>query len=201
MGRLPWKEGKVFAVETRTRVWAIGQMLQEPYLAFFDLFTRTPAESTIDLEKCGVHFVCAVTRQFINCSSTMRLTITPRIPIPIPKRWIDPYAGDPSNRTEEELVLFQGTKHECKTWMWPGARLVEKGRTRLSSPKTIVAPINKEDDELIESHELTNIRMHPELNERLYLCYTLGKNVDPLKDMVLRREVPLLYKRYNDISF
>jgi hypothetical protein len=199
MGRLPWKKDKVFAVETRPKVWAIGQMLDEPHVAFFDLFTRTPAESTIDLEKCRVLFVCAVMRQFISCSSTMRLTIAPRISIPIPKRWFDPYAGDPSNRAEEELVLFQGTRHERKTWMWPGVRLVEKGRTRLSSPKTLVAMINKDDDELVESYELTNIRMHPELNERLYLCYKLGKNVDPLKDLILRRNIPLIYKRYVDI--
>lgn len=47
MGRLPWKEGKVFAVKTRPKVWAVDQMLEEPYVAFFDVLTRKPADISV----------------------------------------------------------------------------------------------------------------------------------------------------------
>ena len=36
-------------------------------------------------------------------------------------------------------------------------------------------------------------------NERLYLCYKFGKNVDPMKDLVFNRPIPIEYKEYIDI--
>ncbi|MHB8974311.1 MAG: hypothetical protein ACYC3X_28600 [Pirellulaceae bacterium] len=198
MGRLPWKKDKVFAVETRPKLWAIGQMLEDPYVAFFDLFTQKPADMAVDLGKCRVLFVCAVTRQFIGRSSTMRLTLAPRKPIEIPTLWIKAYPGTDERSDEEQIVVFKGTKHERRTWMWPGARLVKESGRRYCSPK-FVADIDPNDEATVVSYELTNIRMYPELNERLYLCHKLGKNVDPLKDLILRRKIPLIYKRYVDI--
>lgn len=55
------------------------------------------------------------------------------------------------------------------------------------------------DNETIDKYELTNVRVYPEFNERLYLCYKFGKNVDPLKDLIFDRPIPLAYKDYIDI--
>lgn len=198
MGRLPWRKNKVFAVETRPRLWAIGQMLEDPYVAFYDIFSRKPAEENVDLRKCGILFVCPVLRQFIGASNTVRLSLVPRKSIKVPKRWIDPHL--PFWGADDQMVVFKGTKHERRITMWPGARLIEKGRGRFSEDKEIVADLDEHDETLIDSHEVVNIRSYPELNERLYLCYKLRKNVDPFKDMILRRPIPLIYKRYVDIA-
>lgn len=210
MARLPWKKDKVFAVETRPKLWAIGQMLEKPVVASFDVFTRKPTEFPIDLETCGILFVCAELN-FISCSNTLRLKLAPRTSIPIPRRWIEAYSridrrsaqalktwGPCHGEEDEYMVVFKGTKHERKFWMWLGACLVEKG-PRWTNPR-FVADIDPHDEATVASHELTNMRTNPELNERLYLCYKLRKNVDPLKDMILRRPIPPIYKRYVDVS-
>ena len=49
-------------------------------------------------------------------------------------------------------------------------------------------------------YELTNVRIYAEFNERLYLCYKFGKNVDPMKDLVFNRPIPIEYKEYIDIT-
>jgi hypothetical protein len=210
MARLPWKKDKVFAVETRPRLWAIGQMLENPYLAFFDVFSRKPTELAIDLETCGILFICGEI-QFISCSNTLRLKLAPRTSIPIPRRWIHAFDFDdrrsaqalktwgPCHGPDDEcMVVFGGTKHERKIWNDLGAYLVERN-SRSYNPR-FVADIDPNDEATVASYELTNGRLYPELNERLYLCYKLRKNVDPLKDMILRRPIPLIYKRYVDIT-
>ena len=63
----------------------------------------------------------------------------------------------------------------------------------------IIDQIPVTDQETIDKYELTDVRIYPEFNERLYLCYKLGKNVDPLKDLVFNRPIPLDYKEYIDI--
>ena len=55
------------------------------------------------------------------------------------------------------------------------------------------------DNETIDKYELTNVRIYAEFNERLYLCYKFGKNVDPMKDLVFNRPIPIEYKEYIDI--
>ena len=45
----------------------------------------------------------------------------------------------------------------------------------------------------------SNMAMLYEFNERLYLCYKFGKNVDPMKDLVFNRPIPIEYKEYIDI--
>ncbi len=39
----------------------------------------------------------------------------------------------------------------------------------------------------------------PSLNERLFLCYKLKKNVDPSKEIMFKQQIPLEYKTYVDI--
>ncbi len=38
------------------------------------------------------------------------------------------------------------------------------------------------------------LAVFPLTNERLYLCYKAGKNVDPTKDLKFNREIPKEYK-------
>jgi hypothetical protein len=51
----------------------------------------------------------------------------------------------------------------------------------------------------IDRHELTNIRVFPELNERLYLCFCAGKNVAPLRDLYFDRPMSDDYMPYVEL--
>ncbi len=63
----------------------------------------------------------------------------------------------------------------------------------------IMESIPFSDNEIIDKYELTDVRIYAEFNERLYLCYKFGKNVDPMKDLVFNRPIPIEYKEYMDI--
>lgn len=57
------------------------------------------------------------------------------------------------------------------------------------------------DNETIDKYELTAVHIYPEFNERLYLCYKFGKNVDSEKDLIFNRPIPLEYREYIDIVY
>ena len=76
-----------------------------------------------------------------------------------------------------------------------GGRLIEGD---INGP-VIMPFIPFTDNETIDKYELTDVRIYSEFNERLYLCYKFGRNVDPMKDLVFNRPIPLEYKEYIDI--
>lgn len=63
----------------------------------------------------------------------------------------------------------------------------------------IVEDIPLDDSATIDNHEMTSIRVFPELLERIHLCRKYGRNVDPIKDMAFGREIPIDYRNYVDI--
>lgn len=110
-----------------------------------------------------------------------------------PKRRINVIGG-----AVREVTLWKGTSNERRilTIGGPGGSLMEGN---IPDWVEIMEQICFTDDETIDKYELTNIRIYPEFNERLYLCYKFGKNVDPMKDIIFNRQIPLEYKEYVDI--
>lgn len=53
--------------------------------------------------------------------------------------------------------------------------------------------------ETIDKYALSALRVFPELNERLYLCHKFGKSLDPEKDLIFNRDIPLEYEVYMKI--
>lgn len=81
-----------------------------------------------------------------------------------------------------------------------GGRLIEKDiALGIGIKKVIIPSIAKPDLETINKYELTNVRIYAELNERLYLCYKMKRNVDPLKELTFDLPIPLEYKEYINI--
>ncbi|MDT8979234.1 hypothetical protein RQP50_23635 [Paenibacillus sp. chi10] len=100
------------------------------------------------------------------------------------------------------MTVWKGTTNERKVLILGqgGGRLIEEDMSTGSYTTKIIMPsISVTDSETIDKYELTNVRIYPEFNERLYLCYKFGKNVDPLKDLIFDRPIPLEYKDYIDI--
>ncbi len=199
MSRVAWKANRVISIETRRRdenrkenVYVLAQMINRAQLLVFNLFRTDNKWENIDLSKVPILFCTYVTRQFISFSNVYVQDIKPLKNYEPPKYRIDSVAT-----CVREIMLWEGTKDEKKILMLGagGGRLMEGD---IRGP-VIIPEISCADDDTIDKYELMNVRIYAEFNERLYLCYKFGKNVDPLKDLVFNRQIPLEYKEYIDI--
>ena len=97
-----------------------------------------------------------------------------------------------------KITLWEGTADEREIMFLGdgGGALIEGD---IGNCIYIMPEIPFTDNETIDKYELTNVRIYAEFNERLYLCYKFGKNVDPMKDLVFNRPIPIEYKEYIDI--
>ncbi|WP_375563440.1 hypothetical protein ACE193_25460 (plasmid) [Bernardetia sp. OM2101] len=203
MSRITWKENKVISIKLKAGIYAIAQMIKSPYLVFFDLFKDDSNWDDVDLTNTPILFIHGVTRQFIKKSEVEEVKITPVKRLNIPNHWIYPDAG------ARKVTVWEGTEFEKEfiTLGRMGASLVEKDilkEGKYDHPsgvfdKVLIKSIDNDDSETINNHELTSVEIYPNLNERLYLCYKLGKNVDPQKDLLFDKDLPKEYKTYIDI--
>ncbi|MCM1560829.1 MAG: hypothetical protein NC123_15010 [Butyrivibrio sp.] len=200
MTKVIWKANQVISIETKCKdesrkenIYVLAQMINKSQLIVFNLFNKDNNWKDIDLNKESVLFCTNVTRQFIANSNVSKQKIAPikdykpsrrRInALGMGVRYINLWTGTPDER--RVMILGEG-----------GGRLIEGD---IGDCIEITHRIPYTDDETIDKYELTHIRIYPEFNERLFLCYKMGKNVDPLKDLIFNRPIPLEYKEYIDI--
>lgn len=181
-----WKANQVISIETRCKdedrknnIYVLAQMINKAQLLIFDLFSTS------------------VTRQFIKNSNIYKQNIKPITNYKFPK-----YKIESLGMGSRHVTVWKGTTNERKVLILGqgGGRLIEEDMSTGSYKTKIIMPsIPVTDSETIDKYELTNVRVYAEFNERLYLCYKFGKNVDPLKDLIFDRPIPLEYKEYIDI--
>jgi hypothetical protein len=197
MTRVPWKEDKVVSIETRAGVFVLTQMLRSPYLAIFNAFRTTNQWDDIDSADLEVLFCKAVTRQFISSSNVQRQHLQPARLTNYPKYWIE------LNPETVEIAVWANTPHERRVHVFGknGGKLIERDITIGGSQNRRVVQwvIPYSDRDTIGRYELTDIEVYPAFNERLYLCHALGRNVDPMKELVFRYPIPHEYETYLDI--
>ena len=63
----------------------------------------------------------------------------------------------------------------------------------------IIPDIKEQDWDRVGQAELMSIEVFPTLNERLYLCFLYGKNINPEQDISLGKPLPDDYETYIDI--
>jgi hypothetical protein len=199
MARIVWKEDDLISIETRTGIYVLAQMLYEPYLFIYEEFGDEAVWKDIDLSTVPMLFCHAVTRQFLKNSNVTKQTFKGIKHDNLPNRWIS------QNSEARKIRLWEGTPDEKEIIdLGEGGMLIEKdifqkGFQQTKDQIVVIPQISLNDQETIEKYELTNLGVYPEFNERLYLCYQLKKNVDPLKDLAFNRPIPLAYKRYIEI--
>ena len=196
MSKVVWKENNIISVETREGIYVLAQMLKSPYLMVFDIFQQSDSWDETNLDNVPVLFCHAVTRQFLKCSNIKKLNLKPIEPNNLPKNWIK------IDGTARKIIVFKGTPDEKELLIiGKGGKLIEEDiyRSGIQEEKVIIPEISRTDQETINNHELTTISIYAEFNERLYLCYKMKRNVDPYKDLVFDRPIPLEYKRYIEI--
>ena len=199
MPKVSWKANRVISIETKRKdenrkenVYVLAQMINRAQLLVFNLFSTDNEWENIDLSQSPILFCTYVTRQFVSNSNIYIQDIMPLKDYEPPK-----YRIDIIGICTREITVWEGTKDEKKLIMLGngGGRLIEGD----VSGRVIMPVVSYTDNATIDKYELMNVRIYPEFNERLYLCYKLGKNVDPLKDLVFNRQIPLEYKEYIDI--
>ena len=196
MQKVTWKANRVISIETRRKdenrkenVYVLAQMINKAQLLVYNLFSTDNKWDNIDLSKAPILFCTYVTRQFITNSNVFIQDIEPLKGYEPPKYQIHTIGA-----LARKVTLWEGTADEKEILILGegGGKLIEGD---INGP-VIMEQIPFTDNETIDKYELTNVRIYAEFNERLYLCYKFGKNVDPMKDLVFNRPIPLEYKEY-----
>lgn len=192
MSRVPWKEGKVISIEARPGLYTLGQMLVFPYMLFFNEFSTSPKWADVDLSETTPLFLNGVVQQFISKSNVSYQKQIAPISVEYPTHWVSP-GFDPVIRE-----VWEGTPLQMKVgYIGEHLSLIERDVTNpRDTPRRILATIDRNDVETIDEHEVTALGSHPYLNERLYLCHLLGRNVDVLKDIMFHRPLPIEYETW-----
>lgn len=199
MPKVTWKANRVISIETKRKdenrkenVYVLAQMINKAQLLVFNLFSTDNRWENIDLSKAPILFCTYVTRQFVSNSNIYIQDIMPLKDYEPPKYQIHTIGA-----LARKVRLWEGTKDEKEFLIIGegGGQLIEGD---INGP-VIMDKIPFTDNETIDKYELTDVRIYAEFNERLYLCYKFGKNVDPMKDLVFNRPIPLEYKEYIDI--
>lgn len=203
MSRVVWKNNHIISIETRKGIFTLGQMSKSPYLIFFNIFRKKDEWGGIDLNKIPVLFFKAVTNQFLRNSNIVKQKkVMPKTDFELPNKWIrDRSYGS------RAVVVWPGTPQEKKIIIIGEGNnmLVEIDKTQHKHKydgiydKVLMPSIKSSDTKTIGSYEIDNLCVFPETNERLYLCYLFGKNVDPMKDLEFNRPLPPEYATYVDI--
>ncbi|MFO0549919.1 MAG: hypothetical protein U0271_16110 [Polyangiaceae bacterium] len=194
MSKIRWQANAVFSVGVRGRLWALGQMTErKPFVLFFDAFTLDDQWSISETTAVKPLFLCATMGQFFRWSVVRKKDIRPTLPVPWPTHWL----SNAHLTGFRDVTLWRNSDHELTVSMVrgesAGARLIEHDEVIGAKPTppasrwTLVSPT---DTEALARHELTGLWSSPALNERLWLCHKLGRNIDPDKCVALDLPVP-----------
>ena len=164
MKRVVWKPGKVLLVELPGGGYTVGQLLLDPYVQFFAWFTdQEAAARTADLASLAPLFCVAVVNEFLKGHGEFLPQKLPPVS-DVPTRWIRPLMRAGVGFRGGDLIEFD-------------PRVGRNG-----SEEPIIADLSaREHRDVIDAHELTNVRGGPEFVDRLLMCRERGRNVDPLK--------------------
>lgn len=191
MKRIIWKKNKVISIEIRTGLFVLAQMDISPYLIFYNVFQRDNNWHEINLERVSVLFYTPVTKQFLhNSNITIHDEVKSLLDYSPPIYWIKKDIVGYRN-----ITFWAGTKNEITISLLGqgGGQLLKKDKQEV---EIVIDYIPLTDERIINSFELTNVRTYPELCERLYLCYKLGKNIDPLKNITFNQDITIDYMIY-----
>ena len=199
----PWKLGKVISIRLRNGVYVLAQMVRDPYLVFFNHFNEENNWKGVTLKEEDILFCKAVTRQFLRYSPvTIVKEVNPLLDYELPKEWIYSHIGGHpitvSVKGRERQVAGFGRR--CSLVLADKDSGQPEDNPLMGLFQAYIIPDIKEQDwDRVGQAELMSIEVFPTLNERLYLCFLYGRNINPEQDISLGK--PLLddYETYVDI--
>lgn len=202
MSKVKWIENAIVSIQIKDNCFILAQMLISPVLVFYKVYSKTNSWENINLDDENILFTCSVAVQFLTNTRVIELKdISSKS-----HSYIFHKIRTFSSGTRE--VIFQEGKSEEIKFLELGNKtggcLIEKDISKAISDlpngyPIITKTISLKDNNTIDKYELDAIRIYPELNERLFLCYKLGKSIDPAKDIAFNRNLPIEYKKYIQI--
>ncbi len=197
MKKVVWRDNQVISLELRHKdeareenVYCLAQMIDGCYLLIFDIFNTDNNWENISLEAVPILFCTAIARGVYRVGNAYRQDIKPLYGYHKPTRRINSFSA-----SHRYVTLWEGTPDEMQVCVLGtgGGELIEGD---FGKHKVIIPDIPFSDNETIDRYELTNLGTYPDFQERLYLCYLFGRNVDPLKDLIFGRPIPIEYKDF-----
>lgn len=195
---MSWQEGAVISIEARDSIYCMAQMLNEPYLVFFNIFHNSHDWPLVNLSDIPELHYCLVTQQFLQLSNKRRINhIDSKSIRSFPRYWIKPdsdtvYRTIWTSTSREMTICYLGGR---------GASLIEqdifaRGAAAWEPRKVIKKRIRFDDADTIDANNLTTFATYPLHNERLLLCCRANRDIDPYKDLIFSRPLPPEYENY-----
>lgn len=191
-----WKRNKVISIKLRDGGYALLQMMElSGQVAVFDCFRNEPNWEGVDLSSGNVLFYC-----WLLDSVKKRSEIIPVKEVAAARDLVFPNRSIDSGSDFRKYTLRTGASREWEILMIGDGNLqlvtfeIESGY-----PVEKLSKIDKSEYAQYESVEMSNLRDYPEFNERLWLCYKKGKNIDPLKEIAFERPLDEDYEVYLSI--
>jgi hypothetical protein len=200
MKKLTWKKDKIFAIEVKTGLYSLVQLLDDCYCLFFNVFNHDNNWEGVELKESNILFCHAVTLQFLRRTNKFKTEgIKPIENYVYPSQWIHATGFQTikiwENTSDERTFLIYGEE-----FLLVEKDIVNHRNNAISGIyKSQIKNLSNACDIDVSSFELTTIAIFPNLNERLYLCHLFNKNVDPQKELILKQAIPIEYKTYIDI--
>jgi len=94
MKRITWKKNTIISIALKDNTYCLAQMLQEPYLCFFNLFSKDDKWDDIIINQSDILFIKPIVRAFLKSGSVEKKTN------------IKPFAGS------MKIDLWENTKDE-----------------------------------------------------------------------------------------
>jgi hypothetical protein len=196
--KVRWKKDRVLEIAVKGDVSVIAQMLDEPYLQFYNHFFSRGQSPNLRLTDCSKLFCCSVTRQFLQQSLVGDLSVPTNQSPPVPRLRI---AQHPGSRL---VSVWKGTQSERRFVLLgekAGGSLIEYDplATGAAANGTVLKNLDTVNFDETSGIELAVVWTFPLLNERLHLIHTLGIAVDPLKEIVFEQQLRPEYEIFVNI--
>lgn len=202
MSIIRWKENRLISIKLRNGKFILAQLLQAPYMIFFNLYNNSAIWSDINIEEKNIIFCHAVTRQFIKSSECSVITnISPLVNYTPPTEWIHAVHSTTkvlhiNNTSDRTVVLIAKDPMLVRKYILNSEKNTDPSGIY---EKVLQYDLKPKDFDKITSIELTTIEMYPYLNERLLLCHKFNKNVDPYKEIIFDQTLPDEYLDFVNI--
>ncbi|MDT8927060.1 hypothetical protein RBE51_30160 [Pseudomonas taiwanensis] len=175
--RIVWKVGDFLVLQVRDGLYTVANMVGKTVLCVFDVFRTEDEWSDVDWRKVRPLFQVFVGSVVQKKLGVRKFSVEGwGTDIVVPQRyWIKPYSVADGDH-------FKGGGDKFSFY---GGKLIDVGVG--DNPETYGAPVIKhdlsvrDDRDIIEAHELTNMWGDQDLSDRLSRYYDAGINRDDLK--------------------
>ncbi|UNK19514.1 hypothetical protein MNQ98_05645 [Paenibacillus sp. N3/727] len=170
---------KVYLEELKDNLYIIVQLLENSYVAFFNIKCDSDNfnEKQLDLNTFKPFGVCMILKRFIKmCSVGKVKNVQPNLNIPIPEIFISSDRGKWGNRSEfsEDELIYNLVRIDPVV-----------GDQGIMGNEIIQYNIDRKDPNILNNYEIVGYNTGYEFVRRLFLSIENGCWIDPLKELRL----------------